>query len=663
MFAWLVVGVIAVIVSGWLVFDSAAQLANHSMRQTTATEYALTLTRLANKIDESQANPSALALNDDSIARLIAMGDVQTGELTLIKDFGLLKRTENTELHTAGKAIAQQWSLIRNQLSALNTEAVSSEAESAQSGINVNLIESLSLSFDAVFTAITSETLSVPLLRTVSEIKAELSNLFFLNGLSTTAELNDTTNKTLGRLLQSVSALQQQSLSEQGLSLLGYESNILLQNFVEQVAELRPVLSATAIPEQESMPVSGEAHDSAIQHQILAALDQNEVYRRALDGAIYQYRRSILGALALVCAALLLSAIATWRLWRIKSSPAVQPAANLSPMIADISALADGNLTAEVRSLEGHSVQAEQSRMIAQAVNYTGKMLYGLVDVSRAVATRTRTLSLQQHQIAEELINTDLETQHQIASLVESLNQRAIELQQLSDNKAHSTNDLAAAELDTYQVAKGATAALAGISAQVELGANRVSRAVETVNELAAMVDKMKAMAEKSSLQALNTSIQMSAFSDGGDSDVSPQFVDQVQRTSQQLEGAASDARRLLGIVKTELHASGLAMASCASAIDDSADHSIKASQSFAAVTKDVENIAEANRHLINELQKEAENLHHIARKLSQVQESTSDRSRLPELVDSTLDFQLMATNFDESLSRYKLSRDQSVDG
>lgn len=659
MFVLLAAGVLAVLVSGWLVFDSAAQLAGHSKRQTTATEYALTLTRLVNKIGDAQSGQAALELNDDSIARLIAMGDVQTNELTMSDESGLLKRPELAELHTGGEAIAQQWSLIRSQISALNTDVISDD--SLYSGLSASLIESVSQSFDDVFTAITNETLSVPLLRSVSEIRAELSNLLFLNQLPPTVELKDKTNATLGRLLQNVSELQRQSFSEQGVSLLGYESNVLLQKFVQQVSELRPIITAARTP--ESIPVVTDRDGAPIQNLILVALDQNEIYRRALDGAIYQYRRSILGALALVCAALLISALVTWRLWRIKSSPSVQPVVNLSPIIADITSLADGNLATEVRLLEGDSAQAVQGRAIAGAVNYTAKMLHGLVDVSRGVADRTHTLSLEQQQIIDELIKADQEKQQQIVALVESLNQRSLELQSLGDNETMTAGDLSGAALETQQIAKGATAALAGISAQVELGASRVSRAVETVSELATMVEKMKAVAEKSSLQALNTSIQMSAYSDGGDSDVSPQFLDQVQRSSRQLEAGAADASRLLEVIKADLHASGLAMTSCVSAIDDSADHSMKASQSFAAVTTSVENIGESNKHLINELHKETENLNQLVERLHQLNDATIERNRLSALVDSTLDFQQMATNLDKSLSRYRLSRDQSVDG
>lgn len=659
MFVLLATGVLAVLVSGWLVFDSAAQLAGHSKRQTTATEYALTLTRLVNKIGDTQSGLAALELNDDSIARLIAMGDVQTSELTMSDESGLLKRPELAELHTGGEAIAQQWSLIRSQISALNTDVISDD--SLYSGLSASLIESVSQSFDDVFTAITNETLSVPLLRSVSEIRAELSNLLFLNQLPPTVELKDKTNATLGRLLQNVSELQRQSFSEQGVSLLGYESNILLQKFVQQVSELRPIITAARTP--ESIPVVTDRDGAPIQNLILVALDQNEIYRRALDGAIYQYRRSILGALALVCAALVISALVTWRLWRIKSSPSVQPVVNLSPIIADITSLADGNLATEVRLLEGDSAQAVQGRAIAGAVNYTAKMLHGLVDVSRGVADRTHTLSLEQQQIIDELIKADQEKQQQIVALVESLNQRSLELQSLGDNETMTPGDLSGAALETQQIAKGATAALAGISAQVELGASRVSRAVETVSELATMVEKMKAVAEKSCLQALNISIQMSAYSDGGDSDVSPQFLDQVQRSSRQLEAGAADASRLLEVIKADLHASGLAMTSCVSAIDDSADHSMKASQSFAAVTTSVENIGESNKHLINELHKETENLNQLVERLHQLNDATIERNRLSALVDSTLDFQQMATNLDKSLSRYRLSRDQSVDG
>ena len=663
MFALLVIGLIAVAISGWLVLDSAAQLTDHSKRQTTATEYALTLTRLASKINETSGQSNGVVTNDD-IARLVAMGDVQSDELRIAPGAGWLKRPEIAELHPGGEAIAMQWKSIRSKLNGFNSAVVHGQKSTSTEVFSATALESLIQTFDTVFVAITNETLSVPLLRNVSEVRAELSNLYLMSGLPGGPEVVERTNQTLGQLLISVDTLQTQSLGEEGVSLLGYESNILLQEFVGQVSELRPIDTRRTELNSTDSSTGGAEDWSGIEDEIVVALDQNEIYRRALDGAIYQYRRAILGALAAVCAALLLSAVVTWRLWRAKLSPAVQPADDLHPMILDINALADGDLTTQVRSLNGESTAARQSRLIAQGVNYAGQMLRGLVEVSRGVAHRTRTLSKNQHDIASELIEAESNRQRQAAVVVDGLNQRNRELLELIDHEKLAASNLSAVALESDQIAKVTTSALASVSAQIELSVSRVTRTVETVNELVTTIDKMKVVAEKSSLQALNTSIQMSAYSDGvGESDVSPKFVDQTQRSSRQLEASASEAGRLLERLKTDLHASGLAMASCASAIDDGAEHSIHASQSLSAVTGAIEIIGESNTRLIDELKQEAENLNHVAGTLNHFSDAANRDSQLRKLLESTSDLQLMSVNFEQSLSRYKLDQEQSVDG
>ena len=168
-----------------------------------------------------------------------------------------------------------------------------------------------------------------------------------------------------------------------------------------------------------------------------------------------------------------------------------------------------------------------------------------MVQVSRKVADRTAEISLHQQHIAQSLIDSRHPQHQHLISQIESLQQSAGDLKAVCGEKAPVSQ---VAETVTGQIKEAVVSsntALAAISSQVALGSSRLSRATETVGELSVMVEKMKAAAEKSSLKALNTSIQMSAYSDGDDLETSPQFIDDILKVSGNLSASASDAQRL----------------------------------------------------------------------------------------------------------------------
>lgn len=660
LFVLFAVLLIALVLGTWLVISLAAQLSAHSERQTAATEFALTLTRLANLVVvPGELESEVGGVKGDSLAQLLAMGDVQSKALATNPSQGWFKSAGSKELSTDANEISARWLTIKSALAELNANALTVDGEAVGRLLNPELLDAVDQAFDAVFTGVTNETLSVPLLQILSEVKAELASLQFLNSLPANDLFIQPFNNSFERFATAVDTLQVRVRGEQGGSLIGYESSLAMQRFLEKTALLKPATTAVQLDTKEPKPLDLTGAQSLIQN----AISRNEIARRALDNAIYQYRRAILGALACLCAAILLSAIVAWRIWSLKKQSRRLHDDDLGDMVAQISAIADGDLAVTVQPLTGDSLHAQQSRSIADAVNHTEKMFRSLVHVSRSVAIRTFELTDRQQQITRSLIDSQSLPSQPLLEQIDSLQQHAEELKALSGSEVPAYDDVATYAEKARSSAVTSNASLAGISSQVELGSSRISRAAETVGELSLVVEKIKATAEKASLKALNTSIQISAYGDGGDLEISPQFLDDVLAVSRNLIASATDAQRLADGLKSDLQATSVAMTSCSAAIDDGADGSLKAGHVTGALVSGLEALSADRQRLIEALVSSSSNLNIAAEILTTHDDNIGIAEQYKELLQTALETQELAGNFEKSLSRYRLNRDEAVGG
>lgn len=661
MFALLAVLLIALALCTWLVISLAAQLSGHNERQTTATEFALTLTRLANLVVAPGDKELPVdGIRGDPLAQLLAMGDVQSRALAAPPSTGWFKSPGSDEFARDVKTISTDWISLKSALADLNASALNVGDGPADYLLSQASLDAVEQSFAAVFNGVTNESLSVPLLQVLSEVKAELASLQFLNKLPAGRVFVQPFNSSLERFKAAVETLKIRAQGQQGGSLIGYESTIALQNFIENIALLKPVTFTSPRDAGELNPLAFSNAQGMIQN----AISRNEVTRRALDSAIYQYRRAILGALACLCAALLLAALVTWRIWSLKRKSQHLNEDDLGDMVVQISAIADGNLAVNVRPLSGDSPQAQQSRLIANAVNHTEKMFRSLVQVSRGVASRTADLASHQQQITQSLIDSRLPQNQDLTGQIENLQQCAGELSAICGNESPANQGLLATADQVKGAVVSSNTTLAAISSQVELGSSRISRASDAVGELSVMVEKIKATAEQSSLKALNTSIQMSAYSDGDDLDASPQFIDDVLKVSGSLSASATDAQRLVESLKNDLQASGLALVQCNQTIEGSADRSLKSMHLTAALVDELEEFRADRERLLDALKSGGDKLTTAADSVrSSIGDGSSNNEQHAELMRTAWDIQELAGNFEESLSRYQLNTEETSGG
>ena len=660
LFALLAVLVIALTLGTWLVISLAAQLSDHSERQTAATEFALTLTRLASLVVvPGELNSEVGGIKGDSLAQLLAMGDVQSAALAVDSSQGWFKSPGSVELATGAQEAINGWVSIKSALVDLSTTALKQEGDTVDRLLRPASLDAVSQAFDTVFTVVTNETLSVPLLQVLSEVKAELASLQFLNNLAANKLFVQPFNSSLDRFNHAVDTLQLRVQGQQGGSLIGYESTVALQKFVDKTALLKPVAAAGQADGSELNPLNL----SDAQGMIQTAISRNEVTRRALDNAIYQYRRAILGALACLCAALLLAAAVSWRIWYLKGRSRRSKENDLSDLVVQINAIADGNLAVQVQPLAGDGVHARQSRAIADAVNHTESMFRSLVQVSRGVADRTLEVTDRQQQIIEWLSQAQQSENQHLLDQIESMQRSAAELNEHSASQVPEFQDAAASAEKVKNTAVTSNASLAGISSQIELGTSRISRAAEAVGELSIMIERIKTSADKASLKALNTSIQISAYSDGGEPELSPGFIDDVSKVSRKLIASATDAQRLVDGLKSDLQASSLALSSCSESIDESAEGSLNAVQLTGNLLVRLEELSADRQRLTEALASGAHSLSAVATALSSQLESTGAHEQRAELMQTVLEARALAGNFAGSLSGYRLNRDETAGG
>ena len=286
LFVLFAVLLIALVLGTWLVISLAAQLSAHSERQTAATEFALTLTRLANLVVvPGELESEVGGVKGDSLAQLMAMGDVQSKALANNPSQGWFKSAGSEELSTDANEASARWLTIKSALAELNANALTANGEAVGRLLNPELLDAVDQAFDAVFTRVTNETLSVPLLQVLSEVKAELASLQFLNSLPVNDLFFQPFNNSFERFATAVDTLQVRVRGEQGGSLIGYESSAALQSFIEKTALLKPATTAGQLDTKEPKSLDLTGVQSLIQN----AISRNEIARRALDNACLLY--------------------------------------------------------------------------------------------------------------------------------------------------------------------------------------------------------------------------------------------------------------------------------------------------------------------------------------------------------------------------------------
>jgi len=565
-------GILALLVSIIILFAAVERLGHNRKQMALTSDVSQVLVELKQQTSVQQANDIAYS---DGIARLIAYGDVQTGEIAALSGNGLFGN-EEVDLKIAKKALSQTWNAVKKTF-ATGYSSTGDAAVLDNSTPQVLLQEYAQLrkSFDDVFAAISQDTLSADLLTANSQLLATLKNLdFVLNvrqSLDSVAYMR-ILQDNLSLMRAEVAQLVSLTTAASGSVLIGYETRQLLTGFVQLAENFQPVqLVAPASPwlrvreEQELL--------------IENAIGSVSTYQRMLELASHQNRRAILIALSALCFALICLMASLWRILRNQTGGDATGNPELELLRAELTAIADGDLSVRASQQSGATQNA-----IAQAVNHTVEMLTGLVRVFRRAGNHLNELAMSQQHLAKRWIKSEIKRHEQLELLSQSL-----ELQTQAVNELHElesqtlSTDTAAIPLPMSpsgsqginQIAGCTRAAIQELSVKVSacrdlLGTGDMENSAsaakigdsssegllrmrQRVHELTGTISAVRLAAEQARLQVLNTSLQMTAYAGTAEIDDQSRLVEDIQNISNQLALSAAGAERMSSVLADDL--------------------------------------------------------------------------------------------------------------
>jgi hypothetical protein len=607
------------------------------------TGLALTLTRIASLTAETPASATgalpAELLQSDQLAQLIATGDTQAAAIEQASPGFPLNRVASQY-----PQVVMHWQSVRREFGRLNSQLLQPSAGSSRDLTGIAVVQQ---SFDKLFDAIINESLSRPLLKTASTLRADLNSLQFVaaNNTAASATLQPLPLQPLiEKVKRSAAQLQSTAMPDNGPSLLGYTTSGQLKDFLTAVESLTVAAPAAALSAPQSTGDLAEVSATALSYI------QNAL--RFVDAELHRSRRNLLAALSLACLGVLFITALTWSYRRASCSAQQNTRLTLNALVDDLTHIADGKLAPGSELLQID--QANQP--IAELVDYTKSMVQGLVSVSRGVAHKTTELAAMQQASVEELAGNTEANARQTTEQLDALNTALSSLRQrieVSTASSESNNEsLQSTGIHSVlQESVGATAAsLAGLSAQLDMGAGRIERALSVTDALKGVIGKMETASQQSNLQALNASIKNAGYHDNdADTDV---FIQSSQRVSRQLQTECITAMQQALEVRADLEACAASLRECLSLLEQSAGHSLLATQSLrklpspsaatnidtTAMVSDVAAISDIAGYLNNHYQA-----------------MTADENLLL-LKGHALELQLMAAKLDESMLRFELS-------
>lgn len=645
--ALLVIVAVTLLISVVLLLTAVDQSDRHRQSQSASADYALTLTRLAALFDDNQGAMHLSA--NDQLAILIAQADTQVSNTAARGGLRWLGSVSDS-IQTESVKLAGDWTQIRTLLIGVNPLSVEGNGISPvkRTALLRDLADSVD-SFDAFFAAVTEDSLSVQLLRSLSDIRASLKNLEFLMAAHELAAPNGSINVSLAQLETEIAKMQSLTRTGGGALLLGYRTNLLLAAFTETINKLNQGNIGGDGP-AASFVKSVEPHRQATE----AALERVLNYRRVLESSVSGNRLSFLAALVFVCAALVLCVLCGWCVKRDRLARGDERVDSLEGFVSQINSVADGNLDVNIIGAKDGSSQS-----IANAMNYTRTIMRSLVMVARGVAEKTRANVDYQEQAIDQLAQAEESRQKHLVLLTRQLAASMDTIEQVGDNES-KTRQMFAEVKDSIGASLASVnskaSAQAELSAQVDLGTNRLKRVSSITGELSVLASSIERVAEHTNLLALNTSIQMSAFTDDPGLDDNAQFVDEVSQSARQLAVQAGDASRLISGVGGDVDAVVEILGNSVALLSRCAQHSSIASQSLSELIKTVNLMNAEATESFSDLETDRKKMSEVVAAIRHIDDLSMDSSvSTNKLMRVTSELRIMAMKLDESVSQFRL--------
>jgi len=182
-------------------------------------------------------------------------------------------------------------------------------------------------------------------------------------------------------------------------------------------------------------------------------------------------------------------------------------------LLDDISSLADGDLSQEVR------VSEDITGAIADSINYTVEELRALVSTIQSSAVQVTSTTDQTQLLTQSLSETNDENEKRISETNKTVAEVAIDVQRMSENAELASGmakSSAAVAQEGVQVVKASITSMNNVREQIQETSKRIKRLGESSQEIGDILEIISDIADQTNLLALNAAMQAAMAGEAG---------------------------------------------------------------------------------------------------------------------------------------------------